>query len=139
MTVFIDFVSLFRQANGENKMKKNNTAKKFLIAILILLITGSLLMWFLLSRNRGRLFAEVVIQGETVMEIPLNQDEGSVIWDLQETCHIPVHLETDHGRIRFIDVDCPDHICENTGWLSIAYQSAVCMPNRTAVTIYPEK
>jgi hypothetical protein len=120
-------------------MKETIPVQKILIAVLIILVTGSLLTWLLLSRNRGELLAEVVIQGETVMKIPLNHNENSVIWDLQDKYHVPVHLETDHGRIRFVDVDCPDHICENTGWLSLEYQSAVCMPNRTVVTVYPQK
>lgn len=120
-------------------MKKTVPAQKILVMILMILIIGSLLIWLLLSRNRDRLFAEVVIQGETVISIPLNPNENSVIWDLQNEYDIPVHLETDHGRIRFINVDCPDHICENAGWLSMAYQSAVCMPNRTSVTVYPQK
>ena len=116
-------------------MENKIPAQKILIAVLIILVVGSTLIF----RNRGELFAEVVVQGETVMEIPLNQNENSVIWDLQDQYHVPVHLETEHGRIRFVDVDCPDHICENTGWLSLEYQSAVCMPNRTVVTIYPRK
>ena len=106
--------------------------------ILAVMLAAAVLVWVLLSRKKSVLFAEVVIQGETVMKIPLNSEEESKTWDLQEKYNVPVHLETDHGRIRFIDVDCPDHICENTGWLSMAYQSAVCMPNRTAVTVYPD-
>ncbi len=30
----------------------------------------------------------------------------------------PVTLEVSEGRIRFINSQCPDHICESYGWLS---------------------
>jgi len=119
-------------------MKKAISSQKALIIILVIILTAAVLLWVQQFRRGGRLVAEVVIQGETVLEIPLKPDEDSKTWNLQEEYNVPVHLETDHGRIRFIDVSCPDHICEKTGWLSMAYQSAVCMPNRTVVTVYPE-
>ncbi len=93
-------------------------------------------LWLVLPRvlSGDGLYAQVTVQGEAVMEIPLDQE--TEIWDLWEDYGVPVQLERDQGRIRFINVECPDHICEKTGWLSMAHQSAVCMPNRTVVTIY---
>lgn len=113
------------------------TAKQILTAGLatLFLLCGAMGYYFL-SSDKGNLYAEVTVLGEKVMEIPLGPDDSYRIWDLQTEYGVPVHLETDHGRIRFTDVTCPDHICEKTGWLSVAYQSAVCMPNRTVVTIY---
>lgn len=83
------------------------------------------------------LIAVVTVGGEKVMEIPLSEIEGTVQWSLLEEYGVPVHLQAEKGRIRFVDVECPDHICEKSGWLVAQYQSAVCMPNRTVVSVYP--
>lgn len=45
-------------------------------------------------------------------------------------------FEVKEGAIRFVDVDCPDHICEDEGFVSLEGQTAVCMPNRVALSIY---
>lgn len=48
---------------------------------------------------------------------------------------VPVFFELLDGRIRFVDVGCPDKLCEGFGWLDSAGESAVCMPNRVSVTV----
>ncbi|MEG2038596.1 MAG: NusG domain II-containing protein [Oscillospiraceae bacterium] len=58
------------------------------------------------------------------------------IIDLAVVSDIPAKLEINNCQIRFIDVDCPDHICENYGFLSSSYDIAVCMPNQIALTVY---
>lgn len=82
------------------------------------------------------LVAVVMVDGEQRLEIPLSNLEGTVRFSLLEEYGVPVHLQAEEGRIRFVDVDCPDHLCEKSGWLVEPYQSAVCMPNRTVVTVY---
>lgn len=39
------------------------------------------------------------------------------------------------GRARVTESDCPDHVCEQTGWLSRGGQSAVCVPAGIAVRV----
>lgn len=46
-----------------------------------------------------------------------------------------VHYEIKNGQIRFIDVDCPDKLCENFGFLSREGELAVCLPNRVSIRI----
>lgn len=48
--------------------------------------------------------------------------------------HIQVIL-VERGRIRFLEADCPDKICVNTGWLSEKGDMAVCIPNSTMIKI----
>ena len=57
--------------------------------------------------------------------------------DLQADYQLPIRLEFDNGQVRFVDVDCPDHICEQTGFISQPGESIVCMPNRAVLTILP--
>ena len=119
-------------------MKIRFTAQRVLIIVLAVLLLGCGVLFFRRGGTEG-LYAEVTVQGEKVLEIPLGEKEGPATWSLQEEFGVPVTLERDGERIRFVDVDCPDHICEKTGWISMAYQSAVCMPNRTVVTVYRRK
>lgn len=44
-------------------------------------------------------------------------------------------LEVKDGAVRFVDSVCPDHICENTGWLRLEGEAAVCAPAGVAVTV----
>lgn len=39
------------------------------------------------------------------------------------------------GRIRFEEADCPNLDCVKTGWISKKGTSAVCLPNRTSISI----
>ena len=118
-------------------MKVRFTSQRVLVLVLAaFLLACGVIFLFLHRGGTEGLYAEGTIQGEKVLEIPLGEKEVPQMWSLQEEFGVPVFLERDGGRIRFVDVDCPDHICEKTGWISMAYQSAVCMPNRTVVTVY---
>lgn len=44
-------------------------------------------------------------------------------------------VEVDSGKIRFVDADCPDKICIETGWISEPGESAVCLPHKTIISI----
>lgn len=39
------------------------------------------------------------------------------------------------GRIRFLEAECPDKVCVNTGWLSEKGDMAVCIPNGSMIKI----
>ncbi len=43
------------------------------------------------------------------------------------------------GRIRYLESDCPNKVCVNTGWLEKPGDTAVCIPNRTFIKIEGEK
>lgn len=55
---------------------------------------------------------------------------------IEEETGRPVSFEVRDGRIRFIDVTCPDHLCEQTGWCQNPGDRAVCLPNRTSLICY---
>lgn len=46
-----------------------------------------------------------------------------------------IHLEVKDGAIAFVDSPCPDHLCEQFGWLNEKDEYAVCMPAGAVVTI----
>lgn len=46
-----------------------------------------------------------------------------------------VTIEVDGKQMRFVESECADHTCENTGWVSRVGQTAVCLPNRVMIKI----
>ena len=106
-----------------------------LTAVLVLALVLTALWRLLAPEAEQDLAAVITVDGVEQLEIPLYEVEDLTRISLEEY-GIPAHLELDHNRIRFVDVDCPDHLCEKTGWLTQAYQSAVCMPNKTVASVY---
>jgi len=46
-----------------------------------------------------------------------------------------VTVEIRDGKVRISESDCPDKICEKTGFISSPMQTIVCLPNRISVRI----
>jgi hypothetical protein len=44
-------------------------------------------------------------------------------------------IEINSDKVRVKDAGCPDLICVKTGWISLAPQQIVCLPNRMIVKI----
>ena len=82
--------------------------------------------------------AVIMVDGQEVMRLNLLEEKDR-IFSLEEDYGVPVSFQIENHKIRFIQVTCPDHICENAGFLSMEGQSAVCMPNRTSLSIYGEE
>lgn len=109
---------------------------ELLVIVLVVIAAVLALLRFCLPHPQRELVAVVMVDGETKMKLPLSSVQEKVRISLQEEYGVPVSLEMESGRIRFIDVECPDHLCEKSGWLVERHQSAVCMPNRTVVSVY---
>lgn len=108
------------------------------IGALLLLAAGCwLFYWFTYRPPQEQNLAVIMIDGKEVMRLNL-LEETDRIFSLEEDYGIPVSFQIEDHRIRFVQVTCPDHICENAGYLSMEGQSAVCMPNRTSLSIYGE-
>ena len=108
------------------------------IGALLLLAAGCWLFYrFTYRPPQEQNLAGIMIDGKEVMRLNL-LEETDRIFSLEEDYGIPVSFQIEDHRIRFVQVTCPDHICENAGYLSMEGQSAVCMPNRTSLSIYGE-
>ena len=108
------------------------------IGALLLLAAGCWLFYRCTYRPpQEQNLAVIMIDGKEVMRLNL-LEETDRIFSLEEDYGIPVSFQIEDHRIRFVQVTCPDHICENAGYLSMEGQSAVCMPNRTSLSIYGE-
>ncbi len=102
------------------------------IAAVALVLMGIFYLMQRLSDGKNA-YALVSIDGEPVMELELSKESDRQI-DLSDY-GVQVILEIKNHQIHFLSSDCPDQICVRFGMLDHEPQSAVCMPNRVAVTI----
>ncbi|WRS26499.1 NusG domain II-containing protein [Oscillospiraceae bacterium MB08-C2-2] len=100
------------------------------LVLLLVLVCG--LLWWKYQRPAGAT-AQLYIGNQAVMALKLDSTVRRI--DLAEEYGVPVSLEISGGKLRFVDVDCPDHLCEKTGWISQEGESVVCLPNRVAAVI----
>ena len=49
-----------------------------------------------------------------------------------------VHLQVKDGAVAFQDSQCPDHVCEQFGWLSEEGAWAACVPAGVYVQLAPQ-
>ena len=88
-----------------------------------------------LTADKGE-YAMVAIDGTASRyEISLEEEAIHTITE----GNFVVTLEVKGGAIRFINSQCPDHLCEGFGFVSEEDDFAVCMPAGVAVLITDEK
>lgn len=112
-------------------MKRNDC---LLILFLFLLAISSLAgLKYHQQQQTDKLMAVISQNNRVIEKIDLNQvseaREIAIGGQYQEIVRV------EKGRIRFLQADCPDKICVNTGWLSRPGDMAVCLPNRVVVKI----
>ncbi len=111
-------------------MKKYLNINTVLIGLVVILVAWGLSYRYF-SKEQGAVAQVNFDDGRQPMEISLEEDK---IYHI-ETENYPVTLEVKDGRIRFIDSKCPDHLCENFGFISSEGETAICMPAGVAVIV----
>ncbi len=118
------------------KLKKTDWA---IIFVLLVLAAGCWLFYRIgYQPPKEQNLAVIMVDGKEWMRLNLLEEEDRT-FSLEESCGVPVSFQIREHKIRFVEVDCPDHICENAGFLSMEGQTAVCMPNRVSLSIYGEE
>ena len=113
-------------------MKRLKGWQKNLIFAAVVLAAAALL--FVLYRANGSGLQAVVDFGDGVTEtLPLAQDHDY----LYEVGDYIVHLQVKDGAIAFLDSQCPDHVCEQFGWLDKDGAWAACVPAGGYVVVEP--
>lgn len=99
-------------------------------AAAVLLAAGGL--WLALGRRDGpAVYASADFGMGVIEQIPLDADYDY----FYKVGGYVVHLQVRDGAIAFLDSQCPDHVCEDFGWLSRPGQWACCVPAGVFVTI----
>ena len=114
-------------------MKRLKSWQKNLIFATVVLAAAALL--FVLYRAnapKADPLVAVVDFGDGITEtIPLDEDHD-YLYDVGDYI---VHLQVKDGAIAFLDSQCPDHVCEQFGWLSEQDAWAACVPAGVYVTV----
>ena len=93
-------------------------------------------LWFYLPRQAEGAVALVNVDGQPCFLVDLPQEGASWTFSIREETGKPVAFEVGAEGIRFVQVDCPDHLCEQMGWCRAPGNRAVCLPNRTFLAVY---
>lgn len=114
-------------------MKRLTRLQKNLLFAAVLLLAAVVLFWALRGRKQGEALVAVADFGDGVTEIiPLDKDYD-YLYDVGDYV---VHLQVKDGAIAFQDSQCPDHVCEQFGWLSQKDAWAACVPAGVYVKLY---
>lgn len=121
--------------------KQGKRKKGDLILILIVLVIGLgagapwLMNKFNANEpgNQDELIAVIKRGGKEMARLNLNDLTEPKYFHYEDG--IPLTIVADHGNIKFLESQCPDQICVNTGLLTKPGDIAVCLPGETIVMI----
>lgn len=122
-------------------MENKKFAKKtdiIIIGVILVVALAGLLYLQLAKQNQVKDDYNYIAfnSGGEVKELfYLGDYEEQFIVDLGDKYPVSGQLEFKDHKARFINVTCPDHICESIGWISEEYDGAVCIPNRMSITV----
>lgn len=94
---------------------------------------GSAVFWRARSHSgKGGGLQAVVDFGDGITEtLPLDTDHD-YLYDVGDYV---VHLQVKDGAVAFLDSQCPDHVCEQFGWLDKDGAWAACIPAGVYVVV----
>lgn len=105
--------------------------KRDVILILIILTAAfSLIVWRYHTAGQGKM-AVLSYGGTETLSIPLWKDG---IYEA-ESNEMNLHIEVKDGKATFINSPCPDHTCEQFGWLEKEGDIAVYLPGAAILEI----
>lgn len=106
-----------------------------IVAVLLAVCIAAAFFLYRPKQATNGVVAVISVDGEELRRIDLSSDDAYT-FRIEEETGKPVSFEVQDGRIRFVDVTCPDHLCEQTGWCQNPGDRAVCLPNRTSLICY---
>jgi hypothetical protein len=121
----------------------------FLIVLVVVVLSFSLWSKILFAGSSKGNTAEIVAGGEILLKYDLttgsllytNADIGSLLQEYspgvddsgnplisiaQNNIHFKILIKG--GKVRFLQSDCPNQVCINTGFISVSGQIAACVP-----------
>ena len=96
-----------------------------------MLLGGALAVFLYATRQDGG-YVSVQMDGQTVMELPLDEDTQILLGEGGEFTNL---LVIESGAARVAEANCPDQICVNHGAIRYEGESIVCLPHRLVVSI----
>jgi len=105
----------------------------FLIAVGLIVI--SLAAWAIYReiKKEDSVTAEIYLDSELVETVELEKGEERY-FSIDGKPNVVFHI-TEEGRIAFVESDCPDKVCIQTGYIYMPGQFAACLPNGIVMKI----
>lgn len=113
-------------------MIKQRKIDIIVIGILLILSLAIYLFFNFYKDTSTDVYAEIILKGDVVKTVFLDEDKTFLIEEVPN-----VKFEIKDKKIRFLESDCPDKVCVNTGFIGSSGQTAVCLPNALSVKIVP--
>ena len=124
-------MSIRKQPESAKGAKRLSWKANLLFAAVVL-AAAVLLVFLLRPRSKTVPLAAVVDFGDGITEtLPLDTDHDY----LYDVGNYVVHLQVKDGAIAFLDSQCPDHVCEQFGWLDKDGAWAACVPAGVYVVV----
>jgi len=105
-----------------------------IVIVLLVLVAALIFMQYTKNKAKSGTIAVVTIIGQETVYISLDENQ---VYHIDAALHVT--LEVQDGAIHFIHSVCPDHICENDGFISHEGEQATCMPAGVSVIIFEEE
>ena len=107
-----------------------------LVILTLLAVAALLLLGFLRSAETASSENLLVIRTPTeTLTYPLSADRTVTV----SSGNITLTVEIRDGRARVSDSDCPDKICQRTGWISRKGETVICAPAAVRLTVTDPK
>ncbi|MGN1344703.1 MAG: NusG domain II-containing protein [Traorella sp.] len=102
---------------------------KFIIGCFVIVALACGIYFFIDSNHQGEK-GIVEYQNEVLFEFNLNKND---IYEFKGSYGV-MHLEVKDGKFRVIEVECPNHTCEQMGWHDQdSISPIVCLPNEVVI------
>lgn len=120
------------EASGKKRLKP--WQKNLIFAVVVLLIAGIAFFAIRKKPETETKLVALVDFGDGITEtLPLDEDYD-YLYDVGDYV---VHIQVKDGAAAFLDSQCPDHVCEQFGWLSEEDAWAACVPAGVYLQIVP--
>ena len=108
-----------------------NTHRNDVLLIAVLAVLGGALALFLWCTRQAGGTVTVQVDGEIIMELPLDKDAQVVLGEGEHTNTLMI----ENGTARVVEASCPDQVCVRQGAVQYEGESIVCLPHRLIVTV----
>ncbi len=113
-------------------MKKN-----IIFTIVLITICAALLFYEYNYRQPGNIAVLNIVNAKSI-SIDLSEDKIHT-FTTETGALLDFTIEVKDTKARFINSNCPDHLCEAYGWQANTFDEAICAPAGVALTIEQAK
>lgn len=112
--------------------------RRMILWVVIGVLLAAALLWLGRPQSGTRMIAVVSVGDQTILTIDLSAAKDQE-FSIQDETGLPITFQIRDHAIRFLESDCPDKICINTGFLRNDLDVASCLPNRTTLLVMSEQ